>query len=123
MRRPPPLIAHTPQATRSTQAASQEARGPTIPLQRVLTDLQVVRRRVRLLLPEDGSVVFPSASPPPARIPPPPRIPQADPTLWMNQYVRYHSFEAHFQYNNGIGRISPFAGSLAQCCEVLYVLC
>lgn len=69
--------------------ASQEARSPPFPLQRALTNLQVVDRRVRLLLPQDASIVFPGATPPRAHTRSPPVIPEPDPSLWIEHYVSF----------------------------------
>jgi hypothetical protein len=74
----------------SPSIALQEARGPTFPLQQALTELQVVERRVRLLLPTDASIVRPGATHPPDNRTPA-VIPAPDPFMWVNYYVS-HSF-------------------------------
>jgi hypothetical protein len=74
----------------SPSIALQEARGPTFPLQQALTELQVVERRVRLLLPTDASIVRPGAIHP-ATNRTPAVIPAPDPFMWVNDYVS-HSF-------------------------------
>lgn len=66
--------------------ALQEAWLLDFPPDRLLTDLQVVDRHVRLLLPNDATIVSPSSTPPP-KIARDPHIPQPDPSLWVGLYV------------------------------------
>lgn len=67
----------------------KETTTPPNPLSRLLTDLQVLDRRVRLLLPDDGSIVFPGAAEVPSDSRSSIPSPQPDPTFWMNHYVRH----------------------------------
>jgi hypothetical protein len=66
--------------------ALQEARGPTFPLRHALTEMQVVERRVRFLLPTDASIVHPGATCFPHNqttlV-----VPEPDPHRWVNYYV------------------------------------
>lgn len=69
--------------------SSQEACHPNFLNPCLLTDMQTVGRRVRLLLPEDGSIVYPSSMPgsPASTTAPIPAIPEPDPSSWASQYV------------------------------------
>jgi hypothetical protein len=82
----PPYAADSPSLERPSL---QEAWHLNFPHTRLLTDMQTVGRHVRLLLPEDGRIVYPSSTPssPPTTTAAIPAIPEPDPSSWAGQYV------------------------------------
>ena len=81
-----PHAAETPPLQRPSL---EEAWHLNFPHTRLLTNIQAVNRRVRLLLPEDGSIVDPSSIPHtrPAPTPAISAVPEPDPSSWAGQYV------------------------------------
>jgi hypothetical protein len=83
---PDPISGRTYACSRTPPSALQEAWLLDFPPGRLLTDLQVVDRRVRLLLPKNATIVLPSSTAPcmTAREF---HVPQPDPSLWVGRYV------------------------------------
>jgi hypothetical protein len=81
-----PHAAQTPPLQRPSL---EEAWHLNFPHTRLLTNIQAVNRRVRLLLPEDGSIVDPSANPHtrPASTSAISAVLEPDPSSWAGQYV------------------------------------
>lgn len=85
-RRPDPIPGRKSACSRTPPSALQEAWLLDFPPARLLTDLQVVDRRVRLLLPKNATIVLPSSTVP-CMTAGQFHVPQPDPSLWVGRYV------------------------------------